>query len=1253
MSSDIIFYRYSPEKMSEDILRKLFVGREKLLESLVTEIGNAAKNKTPRFYLVVGPRGIGKSHFLTLLYYEIKNKFPSLLIRVKLAEEEYSVYRASDLFLRILEEYLVEYPGANSQEISEISSLEQEDEILHAAVEKLKQISKQDGKRFIIFVENLHELFKQLEKEELQKLRSIFQKNDIFSIVATAPLIFPSLSGHDEPFYNFFHILHLKEFSYHEIKELMQKIAETENGEEFFEKFEQYEERIHGIVHLTGGSPRLVFLFYDMIMGGEIENVEKAFFKVIDEHTPFYQEIFQMLTGQQRRIFDVLISFGETTTPKQISEKARVKLQTVNTQLRRLETDGYVISRPMGRHTKYEVRERLFRLWREMRQPFGRKRVSILLDFLQLWYTADERKELFKIKFELLEAGEKSVLKELCYYADIQPPEFKAEALLKLTSKLMELGEWEEAVYEIGKLKETAAQTKDKELEGKAQFYEGQLLLSEQKYDEALEYFNQALEINPKDDYALARKGVVLINLSKYDEALEYFNQALEINPNNDYALSRKGIALISLGKDEGALESFNQALEINPKDDYALSRKGIALIILGKYDEALESFNQVLEINPKNDIALSRKGFALIIFGKYDEALESFNQALEINPKNDYALSRKAFALENLGKDEEALEVFNQALEINPKDDYALSRKGFALINLGKQEEALEVFNQALEINPNNDYALSNKGLALGNLGKHDEALEYFNQALEINPKSDIALLFKSISLIHLDKYEDVLESSNQALEINPMNDIALSNKGLALGNLGKYEDALEAFNQALEINPNNDYALSNKGDAFINLCKDEEALEAFNQALEINPNNDYALSNKGDAFINLCKDEEALEAFNQALEINPNNDYALSRKGATLINLGKDEEALEYFNQALEINPKDDYTLSRKGVVLINLGKDEEALESFNQALEINPKDDYALSRKGAALINLGKYEEALEAFNQALEINHKNDYALSRRGIALISIGKNEEALEAFNQALEINPKDDIALSGKGAALISLGKDEEALEIFNQVLEINPKDKITLRNKAVALLQLKRHEEGLEVAKKILDIVTDNHFKIDALLIKIEAYIALNKKAEAAIEIEKIKDKIADQYPYLIIKFVEFSLALALEELKDGNRGSAAKFIKMAFENSSKLEIGIVKEFTMNFLKAATDFGELQVIKTAADEILPMKKYEFTHLLRPITKAIEIIETRDLNKYYDLQIEEREIVADVVKKITKSDELVPDEIKNKDSR
>lgn len=900
-SSDVVFYRYSPENMPENILRKLFVGREELLESLVKEIEDASKNGTPRFYLMVGPRGIGKSHFLTLLYYEIEKKVSSL-IPIKLAEEEYSIYRASDFFLRILEE--------NSVDVSDVLSLDNENEILHASLDKLKQISKRDGKNFIIFIENLHELFKQLDKEELQILRSTFQKYDIFSVVATAPLIFPFISEHEEPFYNFFRIQHLKEFSIHEIKELMRKIAKTENNMEFLDNFKKYEEKIHGIIHLTGGSPRLAFLFYEMITRGEIKDIEKSLFKIIDEHTPFYQEVFQLLTAQQRRIFDILISFGEPVTPKQISEKARMNLPTVNTQMRRLETNGYVISRPMGRHTKYEVRERLFRLWREMRQPFGRKRVSILLDFLQLWYTPDERKDLFKTTFKFFEAGDRSVMKDLCYYAEIQPPEFKAEALLKLTPKLLEMGENDDARYEINKLKEHAAKYKGAGLEDEISRFEWQLLLSENKYEEALESIDKYLEINPSDSIALTIKSVVLLNIGKYEEAIEICNKALEIDSDNNSTLSIKGISLVYLEK--------------------------------------------------------------------YGESIEVLDKSLKINP-----------------------------------DDY------FTLIS-----------------------------------------------------------------------------------------------KGNALANIEEYE------------------------------------------------------------------------------------------------------EALEVFNKSLEINPDDSYSLAIKGSVLVNLGAFEEALEVFDKSLEINPSNNITLTNKGVALLHIEKYAEALDLFNKSLEINFNHVFTLTDKGVALSGIENHEEALE----------------------------------VFNQVLEIDPNYGFALENKAFTLFYLKRYTEGLDVARKIVDIATDEHSKINASLFVIEAYVALNRKSEAAFEIEKIESKMIDQEPDRIEYFMITCFDLARDELKDDNRGSASKFIKFAFKNSSKLKDDAVKELTMGFLKSVADTGILSVVKAAVEEIIDQQKDEFEQLIRPIIKAIEIVETKDLKKYYDLQIEEREIVADVVKRISKSDELIPDEIKGK---
>jgi uncharacterized protein len=610
----ITLYRYSPENIPYDVLKNIFVGRDELFGKTFKELENAGKNKTPRFYLIVGSRGIGKSHFLIMLYHKIKQELSSLYIPVKFAEEEYSVYRASDFFLRILQE--------QKENVSDFLPLSNEDEILDASLARLKEIVKKENKMYLVFVENLQEVFKQFEAKEVHKLRSIFQKNDFFSIVASSPIIFPGVSDSEEPFYNFFRIQYLRELSSDEINILLKKIAEIEDNKDFLKNFEKYKSRIEGMSHLTGGSPRLVIFFYELITRDNFEDIEKVFFKILDEHTPYYQEIFQLLTGQKRLIFDTVISSESPLTPKQIAEKSRVDASTVITQLRRLEKDGYVLSRSAGRKTYYEVRERLFRLWREMRQPLGRNKISVFVDFLKLWYTSEELKEHFEIKFHLLESGNRDGLKDLCYRVEALSSEYKVEALLKLTAKIIELGEWGEDDYDIQELKKIASQNKDRDLRAKYVMFESILYYKNNR--KAIDVFKKALKFNSKDYSDLLNSGNVMI----YQKLATAFDEVLELNPEDGYALINKGKTLASLNEYEKAIEMFNRILELNPKDDDALSNKGCALISMERYEDSIENFDKVLEVDPENEYALINKGHALASIEKYEEAIGLFIKA-------------------------------------------------------------------------------------------------------------------------------------------------------------------------------------------------------------------------------------------------------------------------------------------------------------------------------------------------------------------------------------------------------------------------------------------------------------------------------------------------------------------------------------------------------------------------------------------------------------------------------------------------
>ncbi len=63
------------------------------------------------------------------------------------------------------------------------------------------------------------------------------------------------------------------------------------------------------------------------------------------------------------------------------------------------------------------------------------------------------------------------------------------------------------------------------------------------------------------------QKGGQLLEDEKYEEALEAFDRALELCPHNAEFWNDRGVALWKLGRNEEALESYNRALQIDPED--------------------------------------------------------------------------------------------------------------------------------------------------------------------------------------------------------------------------------------------------------------------------------------------------------------------------------------------------------------------------------------------------------------------------------------------------------------------------------------------------------------------------------------------------------------------------------------------------------------------------------------------------------------------------------------------------------------
>jgi len=63
-------------------------------------------------------------------------------------------------------------------------------------------------------------------------------------------------------------------------------------------------------------------------------------------------------------------------------------------------------------------------------------------------------------------------------------------------------------------------------------------------------------------------RGIALAALEKYNDAIESFVKAIELDPANPDAWFRKGLALYSLSNYDDAIEAFNKTIET--RTDYA-----------------------------------------------------------------------------------------------------------------------------------------------------------------------------------------------------------------------------------------------------------------------------------------------------------------------------------------------------------------------------------------------------------------------------------------------------------------------------------------------------------------------------------------------------------------------------------------------------------------------------------------------------------------------------------------------------------
>ena len=226
-----------------------------------------------------------------------------------------------------------------------------------------------------------------------------------------------------------------------------------------------------------------------------------------------------------------------------------------------------------------------------------------------------------------------------------------------LLSIYEEAGEYENAIKEYDALEEDYG--KDEFIYAHRADCYNELGLT----DMALSEIEKAIELEA--DYSnICSKGGILRTAGRYAEAIEVFDQAIEVDPLYAFAYYAKGWCHELSGDDDKAMECYDLGIDLDKEYAYIYLMRGQIHLKRGDKIKAEEDFNTVLQLDTVVTDGSCRQ-YALHFLGRDDEADEWMQKLIDDEPYDMGHYYDKACLYSRMGRTDEAVKALETALEM------------------------------------------------------------------------------------------------------------------------------------------------------------------------------------------------------------------------------------------------------------------------------------------------------------------------------------------------------------------------------------------------------------------------------------------------------------------------------------------------------------------------------------------------------------------------------------------------------------
>ena len=394
------------------------------------------------------------------------------------------------------------------------------------------------------------------------------------------------------------------------------------------------------------------------------------------------------------------------------------------------------------------------------------------------------------------------------------------------------------------------------------------LAFDEGNLEQALNDFDQAIDLDPYLIHKQFSKIEILARLNRSDDALKVFQKLEENFPNDAEVAEQLCWFYLRLDKPELALEQLEKIKEHHRGNVLGVNAQGGYELDQRNYSKAEKCFREAIDLvdyEPQYYINLawslvrqikSPGGLTASEMSKREkliaEARKNCLKALELDPYNSKAYACLGVLAFRRNTFLDAEYYFRKSIELNPAEGSYVELASL-YCQMGQYANATKQLETALRFNPND----ARVHIELGNVSvwKDDskEAVRHCRQAITIEPQNPETHRALVIALMRTEKYEEAETVIRRALQLLPPArswrlHLLLSQILIRIGDtdnkdrkkkerdLDRYEEALNYVYKAKQVNSSDADIFFHEGIANYRLENYGGSQKSFAECLKLN---------------------------------------------------------------------------------------------------------------------------------------------------------------------------------------------------------------------------------------------------------------------------------------------------------------------------------------------------------------------------------------------------------------------------------